>query len=325
MTPYSKLRSEPRLPLSQVVPFEKPLTLYIEPTNACNLRCKCCPIGLDDYKQRAGGNRFMTKGDGELLRRNLEEIGGVKVIQWYLLGEPLANLNTPWFVKQFQGLAERQILTTNGTLLDERRSLQLIDAGLDYLRVSVYGATQESHAAETKSNIPLNRIVDNVRRFRELRDHRNARPYLYVKMLDRGEFENTEFKRLFYGVADEVEIEQRMNWNGSGSFGGSTAPESKQACPFPFYTLAIHADMKVSPCCVDWDRRVVIGDLQTQSLKEVWEGKKAHNLRMSHLLRRKHDGCKDCTYFKTNSPDDIDDLDPYRYAVIKDRYTGATT
>lgn len=314
VTPYADLRKQPRIPLSQSAPLPAPLTLYVEPTNACNFKCRCCPVGLDDYADRAGGKRTLKPDDAERVAEQVASVGGVRVLQWYMLGEPLANSNLPRFIRRFQGLADRQIVTTNGSLLDERRSLQLIDSGLDYLRVSVYGADQDDHAAETRSGWRLADVVQNVRRFRDLRGDR-TKPRVYVKMIDAGEDRNARFRDTWTGVADEVEVEQRMDWNGSASFGGRDAPTTKQCCPFPFYTLVVHADLKVSPCCVDWDRRVVVGDLQAQTLSEIWNGSALHELRLSHLMHDKRhlDGCSTCDYFQANSPDDMDDLTADEY------------
>lgn len=314
MTPYSQLRFQPRIPLSQAVPLTAPLTLYIEPTNVCNFRCRCCPIGLDDYAERSSGRRYLTSVDR--IRDGVRELGGVKVIQWYVLGEPLSNVRTPRFISEFNGLAERQVLTTNGSLLSGARAKELLNSGLDYLRVSVYGTDQADHEAETRNkSVTLDLIERNVANFCRLRGS-YKKPHVYVKMLDAGEAKNEQFRRRFDPIADEVEVEARMNWNGSAEFGGGAPSGVKQACPFPFYTLVIHADLKVSPCCVDWDRRQIIGDLNEQTLQQIWDGEQMQRLRLSHLRRERHclDGCSTCEYFRTNSPDDVDSLTPEAYA-----------
>ena len=46
----------------------------------------------------------------------------------------------------------------------------------------------------------------------------------------------------------------------------------KKTCPFPFYTLAIHSNLKVSVCCVDWNKKTVVGDPKINTLKEIWTG-----------------------------------------------------
>ncbi len=57
---------------------------------------------------------------------------------------------------------------TNGTLLTEKRSRQLIDAGLDVLWVSIDGATPESYA-DVRLGAALPRVIANLSRFRQMR------------------------------------------------------------------------------------------------------------------------------------------------------------
>ncbi len=99
-------------------------------------------------------------------------------------------------------------------MLRERVSRQTIEAGLDYLRVSIYGGDQETYARKTQGKIGLDRVVENVARFRRLRDEMNGRTFVYVKMIDFGSTEeNARFLTMFEGIGDEVTIEPAMNWN----------------------------------------------------------------------------------------------------------------
>ena len=83
----------------------------------------------------------------------------------------------------------------------------------------------------------------------------------------------------------------------------------KKVCPAPFYTLVIHSDLKVSVCCVDWDKQAVVGDLSNQTLQEIWNGQKLYAFQLLHLNGNKNElsGCKNCTYLHT-CPDYIDEL-----------------
>ena len=88
----------------------------------------------------------------------------------------------------------------------------------------------------------------------------------------------------------------------------------KSVCPFPFYSLVIHSDLQVSVCCVDWNKKVVMGSLRLQSLRDIWHGAPMHEFRMRHLRRERGQlpGCASCTFLHT-SPDNIDTLGPQDY------------
>jgi hypothetical protein len=67
--------------------------------------------------------------------------------------------------------------------------------------------------------------------------------------------------------------------------------------------------LRVSPCCVDWDKRAVVGDLRTDTLVDIWHGAPMRNFRLEHLRgnRRMLEACARCTYLYT-VPDNVDSL-----------------
>src|SRR5262249_11978921 len=137
--------------------------------------------------------------------------------------------------------------------------------------------------------------------------------HIYVKMVNVDAQTAGTFKLQWQGIADEVAVEPEMGWNGTADV-GQEAPGHKRAGPMPFYTTTIHADLKASPRSVDWDQRLLVGDLRTQSLKEIWEGQRLRNLQLLHLSgkRASEAGCVNCSYIQT-LPDNIDTLTPAEY------------
>ena len=118
-----------------------------------------------------------------------------------------------------------------------------------------------------------------------------------------------------------------MNWNDpeEGNLSGIDPVQlqkkgyfanKKEACPFPFYTLVIHSDLKLSACCVDWDKKVVVGDLRTQTLREIWQGESLRDLQLAHLKKHRQmlPGCRNCTYLHT-APDNLDGLTPENFVT----------
>lgn len=251
------------------------------------------------------------------------ELGRIKSLNLYMMGEPFVNRALPDFVRiaRQKNMADRITITSNGTLLTEAVSRRVIDAGLNYLRISIYGGDAKSYARRTRGKIALDRVVENVARFRRLRDDMGASTFLYVKMINSGSpEENAQFLALFNGIGDEVMIEPVMNWNDpeEGDLAqlgrdrrlqGDYFAARKQVCPFPFYTLIVHADLRVSVCCVDWAKETVVGDLRQQTLAQVWRGAALRAFQLMQIERRAHENqaCRNCTYLHT-APDNLDDL-----------------
>ena len=263
----------------------------------------------------------------------VNEIGQLKTLNFYMMGEPFVNKELPDFIAiaKEKRVSERLIVTSNGSLLDETIARKVIDAELDYLRFSIYGIEQHTFSDVTGSKIDIDRIIGRIRYIRSLRDSLGKKkPFLYAKMIDtRDAALNQRFLHLFRDICDEVAIEPVMNWNDpdEGNLSGIATQDllsdtyfskKKAVCPFPFYTLVIHADLQVSVCCVDWAKKAVIGSLRDQSLKEIWMGERLKEFRLAHLRRQRHtlEACRSCTFLHT-APDNLDDLSP---DVFADRY-----
>ncbi len=323
-TPYSSLRGLARLDLAKAIPLSGPLTIYVEPTNICNFKCVYCPESFHNYKETAGGHFQLSLEDFNHVASQIKALGTVKTLNFYMMGEPFVNKRLTQFISiaKSESIAERVIVTSNGTLVKPHLYQAICDSRLDYLRVSIYGGNEIAHASNTQSALRLSTIKDNIVGLKRFRDSRNQRhPFIYVKMIESpNDSENREFSELFHDAADELFIEPVMNWNDpdEGNLSGQSkdAPRSqkyfaatKAVCPFPFYTLVIHSDLRVSVCCVDWNKQAVVGDLRNETLADVWKGEALRTFQLRHLQRRRHElaGCKKCTYLHT-APDNIDTL-----------------
>ncbi len=149
------------------VRLHRPITqlrkIYIEPTSYCNLACRTCiRNNWDETMGRMSDETFahVLEGLRALDEKPLVFFGG--------LGEPLHHPRTIEWIAQAKALGARVEMITNGTMLNKTRARQLIDAGLDTLWVSIDGATPD-HYADVRLGAQLPRIIENVRRFREMR------------------------------------------------------------------------------------------------------------------------------------------------------------
>jgi MoaA/NifB/PqqE/SkfB family radical SAM enzyme len=137
--------------------------VYIEPTTICNLECAMCiRQGWEEPLGRMTQATFQHILDGLVRLEPLPKVffGG--------LGEPLFHRRTIEWISQVKTLGAQVELITNGTALTEKRSRQLIDAGLDVLWVSIDGASPESYA-DVRLGAELPRVIKNLERFRSMR------------------------------------------------------------------------------------------------------------------------------------------------------------
>ena len=184
--------------------FHRPVTdlrkVYLEPTDYCNLDCVTCIRNVwDENLGRMSEDTFehILAGLRELTPRPTVFFGG--------LGEPLYHPHTVDWVKQVKEIGCSVELITNGTLLTERKTRQLIDSGLDVLWVSIDGATPESYA-DVRLGAALPDVIANLKRFRKLRPGgHKPHPQLGVAFV--------AMKRNIHELHDVIQIARRVGAN----------------------------------------------------------------------------------------------------------------
>jgi MoaA/NifB/PqqE/SkfB family radical SAM enzyme len=161
--------------------LQRPVTylakVYVEPTSRCNLTCRTCIRNA--WKEPQGDmpaetwNRIMESLK-ELPSRPDVFIGG--------FGEPLLLPNIAEMVKQAKGLAKSVELITNGILLTEECSRELIKAGLDVLWISLDGATPESYS-DVRLGAALPQVLENIERMAYMRHETACQPEIGISFV----------------------------------------------------------------------------------------------------------------------------------------------
>lgn len=149
------------------VRMHRPVThltkVYIEPTVACNLDCITC--FRNGWEQPMGR---MSEETFEMIMEGLQELDPVPNVYFGGIGEPLFHPKTIDWIAEAKSLGIKVELITNGTILTERKSQELIDSGLDVLWVSIDGASPETYA-DVRMGAELPSILGNLKRFAKMR------------------------------------------------------------------------------------------------------------------------------------------------------------
>ncbi len=117
-----------------------PTELQVEVTGACNLRCRMCLVSYRPALGKRSGSM-----DLETFTRIVDELPDLRRVTMQGLGEPLL---APDFFAMLELLADRGIemgFNTNGTLLTRDKAERLVDLGVDWLHVSLDGATAPTY------------------------------------------------------------------------------------------------------------------------------------------------------------------------------------
>lgn len=324
--PYTALAQTGRRDLLELLPIPMPMSMHIEPTNICNFHCVSCPQSLPDYKEAAGYHQHMDFALFEKILHDIKDIGRLKALKLFGYGESMTNPELGRMIRLAKDLdvADRIELTSNASRLTEKMARALIEGPLDYLRVSIYSLDQQAHNAFTGTKVQIDRIFENLRRLRQMRDEMGAsRPYIYVKMFETISAEDeARFRELYKDIGDELTLEILHNMTGIDGIEqrlGVDVPKyrPKKICPAPFYMSSVAANGDVTICCVDWSWSSKVGNLKDQSLREIWYGPALQDIRRRLLTgqRRTIKSCANCTWDHSH-PDNIDAAGPDKIGEI---------
>lgn len=137
--------------------------IYVEPTNACNLRCRTCI--RNNWETPLGEMKLET------FTRIMEGLKGFcspPSVFFGGFGEPLSHPHILQMITQAKTLGGSVELVTNGTMLDREMSRNLVESGLDMLWISLDGATPESYN-DVRLGAALPDVLENLVTFREVR------------------------------------------------------------------------------------------------------------------------------------------------------------
>jgi radical SAM protein with 4Fe4S-binding SPASM domain len=154
-----------------------PVDLQVEVTGSCNLSCTMCLVA---YRPRLGRSASMTLPDVVAI---LDDLPTVRRLTLQGLGEPLLAPDLDRIVTEATRRGIEVGFNTNGTLLTRERSERLIDAGVDWIHVSLDGATADTYATIRRGG-RLEAVLANVRDLVAARQARGLRsPWVQINVV----------------------------------------------------------------------------------------------------------------------------------------------
>ena len=143
-----------------------PVCLYLEVTNRCNLLCETCPRTFEALEPPADMS-------WALFTSIIDQLPGLSRAVLHGVGEPMLVKDLPRMIRYLKDRGVYVLFNTNGTLLAPRKRRELIDTGLDELRVSIDAADAASFL-RVRGKDMFDRIVRNVGEFTALQRHIGA-------------------------------------------------------------------------------------------------------------------------------------------------------
>lgn len=304
--------------LSDAVPLDTPLTVFIQPSTLCNIKCNYC-IQSASKEEKKAKNINDDIMDMDIFLEILEQLKRfpkkIKDISFTGMGEPLCNKNLPKMIKMVKeaDIAERVQFFTNALLLTKETSLELIEAGLDELRISLQGLTSEKYYEICGAKIQYSSLLDNIRFF--YKNRKDCK--LYIKIADIaldgnkddfydtfGDISDTIFIERIVPLFEEIDYEKIIDTSISENKYREHYKEYF-ICPNCFYTINISPRGDVMPCCAFYNPP--LANLINKSLVDIWNGEERKRFLLMQLKKERlnNPNCKNCFVPNNQQPEDF--------------------
>jgi len=287
--------------------FEKPdfpERITIELTNHCNLNCDFCP--------RHHSEMDLGYMPAELFRKITDEAAQhlPVCLVMFLRGESLLHPELVDFIKTIKqkGFAPVQ-LASNGLLLDDAMGEKLIASGLDFISFSLDTNNDELYKKSRKNGdlaVSRQNVINFSQKCAEKRKQGIKTPEIQVSTVDIEEYraEQEEFIRFWLQYADRVRV--YAEHSSDGSFGSISrellkpGKDERKPCKKVYSDIIIYWDGKTALCNHDWDNRLRLGNVNEQSIQEIWNSQEYEKVRRMHETACFSDDivCKNCDHWQ---------------------------
>lgn len=288
-----------------------PQKLIIETCNYCNLKCVMCP-----YK---GMTRAKTTMSLLLYRKIIDDAVSMGITEVTISGylEPLLDKFLFERIQYAKSKGMRVGFSSNGTLLLKNDNLSnILNSHLDWIAFSVDGATKETYE-KIRVGARFEDIVEGIGKLnQEKKKMRLVTPEIHLNCCvqeDNYEEVKTQ-RRKFFEIFKGTDIFEFGTVSTRGKEGKRLPRYSDFETPtiirkhiYPCYTLYNYIyclpDGIVPLCCIDYDGKIILGDMNVQTIAEIWESAQYQKIRQLHIEGRgdEMELCRTCKEFELSS------------------------
>lgn len=253
--------------------------IRIEVTTRCNYNCIICPREQLTRPLETMSTELFCK----ILEKVLSETDQYDTVTFPGMGEPFLDPDLTEKIRYVKSRGLKALLLTNGSMLTVDKFLELQSAGADSIRVSLYGHTPESYCKVHG--------ISNEHIFHQI--HRNLVEICKVKsscqllltynvVTGSNDLELKDWIDFWKNQVDLLEVWTPHNWGDAKTY-RTIQHGLLKTCGRPFNgPLQIQVDGTVNMCCFDFDGKLLLGDLKTSSLGQIFSGNAFLKLRAHH-------------------------------------------
>lgn len=210
------------------------------------------------------------------------ELERIYLTNW---GEPLIHPEIVEMIRYTHSKGKHTAITTNGTTLYRELSRDLIESGLDLLKVSVDGSKETYQKIRDYS---YENVESNIMEFLDVRNSLGKKTWIEVSMLvfEETQDEIEQFLKKWEPRVDFVNLQPKF----------FTIKRKKyKPCRDLWRILVVLWNGDVVPCCADYEGVLTLGDAKKTNLQDIFKSQAMKDLRTKHLKKKPPGLCASCS------------------------------
>ncbi|HIJ60158.1 MAG TPA: radical SAM protein [Nitrospirae bacterium] len=278
---------------------EFPKVVLVDTVSYCNLRCSMCVHKNMTRKKGIMKWELLTKIIDEIAENNKDaRVWMVFFGDPFVLKKAKPSIFDMLKYAKDKGLTD-VVLNSNGCLMDEESAKKIIEVGLDSIYFGVDAATPETYA-KLRVGGEYEETVKNILTLLRLKKEMSVEhPKIVVQFveMDSNVDEKEDFIKFWTSHGITAKIRPKVSWAGNIDAPNQIlGNEDRFPCHWLMQTMSIADDGRVVLCPVDLDARVVVGDINKETLKSVWQNqlKELRTLHLEHRYNELPPMCRDC-------------------------------
>lgn len=301
----NELASRLNMPdLAEHVRFPK--YFQLETVRVCNAKCPFCPVDQWDKSTPLMKDDLFER----IVSQMAEHKDWIENVCIQRAGEPLIDKKLGKRIRRLKELGIRKVnLSTNASLLTESKAEELLTEGLDEIMLSIDSVHKKAYEA-MRVGLNYETTMENIVSFFKVRDRINPEAIVRVRGVSFYDLDNSEhmhelqdwedFWNEHKKPHDRIYMKKAHNWGNQKEW--ELIPDYGDIfhpCILMWSTMHITAMGKVALCSMDYDADVLMGDLTSHSIQEVWQGQMFQKMRELHSTgnRNEMEMCRGCKLF----------------------------
>ena len=285
--------------------------VVMEVFGGCNYTCQMCP-----QSNPGRGKNFTRKMPLKNFKKILDDIVpkyGYPQINLEGSGEPTMAKDLPEYIKAVKEKKLKCFMYCNGARLNGQFMKDVVDAGIDFIRVSVIGYNKLQYKKwmnVDNFDLILSNLIE-MQNYIKLNDKKCiVSTYHLINDNSQIEYEISQYqKNVINKVKTLAYIWKMHNWSGNYKNENPRKKTDRRSCGRPFAPeITIRAGGEqgrtgaLVPCCQTLgppnEEKSILGHVDTQSLEEIYNDEPYKKLIDAHTRNDfdKVDYCKDCDF-----------------------------